>query len=147
MSCCYRDGLEIENGLRCAIRARRVNGLEERGTAPRFRLCSGKNGLGLGTGPRRHGKRARSEKSKATTERPPEFSNSVRRSAAPGTDARWIKLNYVALKKETEGIDDPRSRYYNQLVDRSKVAKVDWRSSEQMRRNDNLYKWGVVREP
>jgi D-alanyl-D-alanine dipeptidase len=40
--------------------------------------------------------------------------------------------------------DDPGSLYYNRLVDRSKVAKVDWRSSEQMRRDDVRYKWGVV---
>ena len=58
--------------------------------------------------------------------------------------ARWIKLAYLPLTKETEGIDDPRSRYYNKLVDRSRVAKVDWRSSEQMLRDDILYKWGVV---
>jgi D-alanyl-D-alanine dipeptidase len=58
-------------------------------------------------------------------------------------NARWIKLHYVPLTKTTEGVDDPRSRYYNQLVDRSRVARVDWRSSEQMRRGDDLYKWGV----
>ena len=57
--------------------------------------------------------------------------------------ASWIKLPYVPLTKNTEGVDDPRSRYYNQLVDRSKVAKVDWRSSEKMLRADILYKWGV----
>jgi D-alanyl-D-alanine dipeptidase len=62
---------------------------------------------------------------------------------APATSARWIKLRYVSLTPTTEGIDDPRSRYYNQLVDRSKVAQVDWQSSEQMRRADNLYKWGL----
>lgn len=62
---------------------------------------------------------------------------------APAANARWIKLHYVPLTKTTEGVDDPRSRYYNQLVDRSKVARVDWRSSEQMRRADDLYKWGV----
>ena len=62
---------------------------------------------------------------------------------APKSEARWIKLAYVALTNRTEGIDDAQSRYYNQLVDRSKVAKVDWRSSEQMLRNDVLYKWGV----
>ncbi len=62
---------------------------------------------------------------------------------APASSARWIKLRYVPLTKQTEGIDDPRSRYYNRLVDRSKVAKVDWHSSEQMRRTDNLYKWGI----
>ena len=63
---------------------------------------------------------------------------------APRSAARWIKLSYVPLTPQTEGIDDPHSRYYNQLVDRSKVAKVDWHSSEKMARADNLYKWGVV---
>jgi L,D-peptidoglycan transpeptidase YkuD (ErfK/YbiS/YcfS/YnhG family) len=63
---------------------------------------------------------------------------------APQRDARWIKLAYVRLKKDTEGVDDSRSRYYNQLVDRSRVARVDWQSSEQMLRADNLYKWGIV---
>lgn len=62
---------------------------------------------------------------------------------APASAARWIKLRYVPLTKETEGIDDPHSRYYNKLVDRAKVAKVDWHSSEQMLRADHLYKWGV----
>lgn len=60
--------------------------------------------------------------------------------------ARWIKLPYLALSKETEGIDDPASRYYTQLVNRSRIAHPDWRSSEQMLRKDVLYKWGVVVE-
>ena len=63
---------------------------------------------------------------------------------APARSAAWVKLPYLALSKQIEGIDDPNSRYYNKLVDRSKVAKIDWRSSEQMRRDDVLYKWGVV---
>ena len=63
---------------------------------------------------------------------------------APKSAARWIKLSYVPLTSQTEGIDDSHSRYYNQLVDRLKVAKVDWHSSEQMLRPDHLYKWGVV---
>lgn len=63
---------------------------------------------------------------------------------APARSAGWIKLPYLALSKRIEGIDDSRSRYYNKLVDRSTVAKVDWRSFEQMLREDALYKWGVV---
>ncbi|HSV63228.1 MAG TPA: L,D-transpeptidase family protein [Chthoniobacterales bacterium] len=63
---------------------------------------------------------------------------------APKPAARWIKLSYVPLTAQSEGIDDPHSRYYNQLVDRSKVARVDWHSSERMLRADDLYKWGVV---
>jgi L,D-peptidoglycan transpeptidase YkuD (ErfK/YbiS/YcfS/YnhG family) len=62
---------------------------------------------------------------------------------APAASASWIKLHYISLTKTTEGVDDARSRYYNQLVDRSQVARVDWRSSEQMRRADDLYKWGI----
>jgi D-alanyl-D-alanine dipeptidase len=58
--------------------------------------------------------------------------------------ASWIKLRYVALAKSTEGVDDPCSRYYNQLVDRSKITRVDWQTSEKMLRADVLYKWGLV---
>ncbi|MEN3370554.1 MAG: zinc D-Ala-D-Ala dipeptidase [Verrucomicrobiota bacterium] len=65
---------------------------------------------------------------------------------APARSAGWMKLPYLALSKQIEGVDDPGSRYYNQLVDRSKVARVDWRTSEQMLRNDDLYKWGIVVE-
>jgi D-alanyl-D-alanine dipeptidase len=63
---------------------------------------------------------------------------------APAPSARWMKLRYLPLTKQSEGIDDPRSHYYNRLVDRSKVARVDWRTSEQMMRTDDLYKWGIV---
>jgi D-alanyl-D-alanine dipeptidase len=63
---------------------------------------------------------------------------------APAESARWVKLSYVPLTKNIEGVDDPRSRYYNRLVDRTKVPRVDWSSSEKMRRDDHLYKWGVV---
>jgi D-alanyl-D-alanine dipeptidase len=62
----------------------------------------------------------------------------------PAASAAWVKLPYLALSKQIECIDDPNSRFYNKLVDRSKVAKVDWHSSEQMRRDDVRYKWGVV---
>ena len=61
---------------------------------------------------------------------------------APAQSANWVKLRYLSLTNQIEGIDDPKSGYYNRLVDRSKVAKVDWASSERMRREDDLYKWG-----
>jgi D-alanyl-D-alanine dipeptidase len=65
---------------------------------------------------------------------------------APRRSADWVKLPYLALSKQIEGVDDPRSRYYNQLVDRSKVARIDWRTSEQMLRADGVYKWGIFVE-
>ena len=46
---------------------------------------------------------------------------------APTRDAAWIRLQYVQLTKQMEGVDDSGSRYYNQLVDRSRVSRVDWR--------------------
>lgn len=62
---------------------------------------------------------------------------------ATASRASWIKLRYLPLTKDIEGVDDARSRYYNQLVDRSKVARVDWQTSEKMLRADVLYKWGL----
>lgn len=65
---------------------------------------------------------------------------------APAEQARWIRLRYVQSTKDTEGVDDPRSRYYSRLVDRAKVTRIDWRTSEKMLRADGLYKWGLVVE-
>ena len=45
---------------------------------------------------------------------------------------RVLFKGYLPLTNDTEGIDDPRSRYYNQLVNRSKVARGDWRTFERM---------------
>jgi D-alanyl-D-alanine dipeptidase len=65
---------------------------------------------------------------------------------APRYSALWINLPYMP-SKQIECIDDPNSRYYNRLVHRLGVAKIDWRSSEQMMlRDDVRYKWGVVVE-
>jgi len=63
---------------------------------------------------------------------------------ASAEEARWIKLPYRPLSPDVIGVDDPRSRYYNQLVVKSQIAKPDWQTSEQMYRGDVRYKWGVV---
>lgn len=62
---------------------------------------------------------------------------------APAEAAKWIRLPYIPLNADTEGVDDPKSRYYNRIVHRSEIAQPDWRSSEKMRRDDVLYKWGI----
>jgi L,D-peptidoglycan transpeptidase YkuD (ErfK/YbiS/YcfS/YnhG family) len=69
-----------------------------------------------------------------------------RLTAAFGYDAApaAVKLPYVHARAGIEAVDDPRSRYYNQIVDRAQVAKVDWKSSEKMRRSDDLYRCGIV---
>src|SRR5262249_41899634 len=53
------------------------------------------------------------------------------------------KLEYLALSPSIECVDDTDSRYYNKIEDRASVAP-DWKSSEHMRRSDELYRWGVV---
>ena len=57
-----------------------------------------------------------------------------------------IKMPYLALSENVVAIDDPRSRYYNQLIDKSKIKNRDWRSAEKMILADDRYKWGVFVE-
>jgi zinc D-Ala-D-Ala dipeptidase len=118
---------------------------KERG--PGFAVVVGKNGLGQGRGLVRLDLDGPPEKKEGDNRAPAGiFRLSSAFGYAPARSTGWVKLPYLALSKQVEGIDDPNSRYYNKLVDRSKVAKIDWRSSEQMRRDDVLYKWGVVVE-
>ena len=63
----------------------------------------------------------------------------ARASAAP------IRMPYLQISKNLVAVDDPKSRYYNQLVDKSKIKQPDWRSAEEMFELDP-YEWGVVVE-
>ncbi|MGB8354426.1 MAG: L,D-transpeptidase family protein [Chthoniobacteraceae bacterium] len=58
-------------------------------------------------------------------------------AAAPG-----IGLRYVPITAASVGVDDGRSRYYNEVVDADKVGR-DWRSGEVMLRKDGIYRWGA----
>lgn len=53
------------------------------------------------------------------------------------------RMSYVQLTPSVECVDDAKSRYYNRIVDRQHVSAPDWNSSEHMRRDDELYHWGV----
>jgi len=55
-----------------------------------------------------------------------------------------ITWPYLALDQNFVGVDDPESRYYNCIVDQSKLKQHDWKSAETMLRSDGLYKWGLV---
>jgi D-alanyl-D-alanine dipeptidase len=110
-----------------------------------FAVVVGKNGLGQGRGLIRLDFKGAPIKKEGDDRAPAGiFRLSSAFGYATARSAAWVKLPYLALSKQIEGIDDPNSRYYNTLVDRSKVARIDWRSSEQMRRDDILYKWGVI---
>lgn len=61
-------------------------------------------------------------------------------------DASWLRLPYVHATPSLRGVDDPESRFYNQLVDEARLptgVHPDWRSREVMRRDDGLYDWGI----
>lgn len=65
---------------------------------------------------------------------------------APASEAARLKLPYRQATPALECVDDASSRYYNQLIERPAVGSPDWKSSEQMRRADEFYRWGVVVE-
>jgi L,D-peptidoglycan transpeptidase YkuD (ErfK/YbiS/YcfS/YnhG family) len=56
---------------------------------------------------------------------------------------RGLKMPYLNLTSSIECVDDPGSKHYNRIVDRSVVAP-DWNSSEHMRDAGEAYRWGVV---
>jgi L,D-peptidoglycan transpeptidase YkuD (ErfK/YbiS/YcfS/YnhG family) len=112
---------------------------------PAFAVVAGKNGLGKGRGLIRLDLPGAPDKEEGDERAPAgifRLSSAFGYAAAPS--AAWVKLPYLALSNQIEGIDDPKSRYYNKLVDRSKTMQIDWSSSEKMRRDDVLYKWGVI---
>ena len=60
------------------------------------------------------------------------------------TAAQLTRFPYRQLSSSMRGVDDPRSRYYNRIVDRAQIGKPDWQSAEIMLRKDPLYDWGIV---
>jgi D-alanyl-D-alanine dipeptidase len=42
------------------------------------------------------------------------------------------RTDFRIITPTLEAVDDPKSRYYNQVVDRSRIAGPDWNSSEKM---------------
>ena len=61
-------------------------------------------------------------------------------------EARIARFPYLPLTADMEGVDDMTSRYYNRVVDATRIKDKDWKSSEAMLRGDDLYRWGVIIE-
>lgn len=53
------------------------------------------------------------------------------------------RMPYIPLTPSVECVDDPRSKFYNRVVDRATV-NVDWSSSEHMLYTNGQYRWGIV---
>ena len=67
----------------------------------------------------------------------------------PINEMKKLKMPYIHISDMTECIDDPNSKYYNEIVSRDEIQtedSVDWRSSEKMREAGIYYELGVVVE-
>jgi zinc D-Ala-D-Ala dipeptidase len=54
------------------------------------------------------------------------------------------RMPYLRITEHTVAVDDPASRYYNQIVDTTKIPDKDWRTAEKPVLADVRYKWGIV---
>ena len=66
------------------------------------------------------------------------FGNSLKGSAAV-TLLPWLECTPTL-----RGVDDAKSKYYNQIVDEDRITDKDWDSAEVMRREDGLYAMGLM---
>ncbi|MBE0550935.1 MAG: L,D-transpeptidase family protein [Ignavibacterium sp.] len=57
-----------------------------------------------------------------------------------------LKIPYIPVSEMVECIDDIKSDYYNQIISRDKIKKVDWNTSEKMYFADIWYEQGIVVE-
>ena len=62
---------------------------------------------------------------------------------APPGELSWMRLPYAALTSGADCVDDETSAYYNTVVDRASVPRVDWSSAEHMRQIAQ-YRLGVI---
>lgn len=60
---------------------------------------------------------------------------------APGAGTR---MPWQECTPTLRGVDDVKSRYYNQVVDEAAIPDKDWDSAEIMRREDGAYDTGLV---
>jgi len=56
---------------------------------------------------------------------------------------KHLKMPYFHADESLICVDDKNSMFYNQIVD-SSAEKKDWKSYEKMKRNDELYRLGVI---
>jgi len=58
----------------------------------------------------------------------------------------FLRLPYQQLTATTVAVDDPGSKYYNQIVDRSAIGYADWSRAESILRDGDSYRFGVMIE-
>lgn len=58
--------------------------------------------------------------------------------------AQSSSLPFLCASGDLKCVDDPASQHYNQIVDQTRVARIDWASCEDMLRPDTRYAIGAV---
>ena len=108
-------------------------------------MTLGAAGLAWGTGLHMIGSGTRPAKREGDERSPAGvFSLEFLYGYAPEEEAERFSMPYLSLDSTDECIDDPSSMYYNMIVDRRNVSRVDWKSSERMRFSGKYYEWGIV---
>ncbi|HEX3444977.1 MAG TPA: L,D-transpeptidase family protein [Chthoniobacterales bacterium] len=113
----------------------------------RFPCVVGKNGLGWGIGLHGTGILGEPRKKEGDGRAPAGiFRLNSCMGVTPAKKAGVLHMPYRQTTTSTVAVYDPRSRYYNRVVDRNTVERLDWSGAEQMLRPDGLYQWVVVVE-
>lgn len=108
-------------------------------------IVVGRNGLGWGSGLHSTNKLVGPVKQEGDGKSPAGIFNfGSAFGLAEADKATWIKLPYQNLSAFIECVDDVKSKCYNTIVDRSKIEKPDWNSSEKMKEIGEQYRWGIV---
>jgi zinc D-Ala-D-Ala dipeptidase len=112
-----------------------------------FPAMIGEHGLAWGIGLHGTGKPGEPKKREGDRKAP---AGVFRFGAVFGTaqpeQVRFLRLRYRQVTPTAEAVDDPKSKYYNQVVDRRSVPHPDWSSSESMLRVGGRYRLGVIIE-
>ena len=135
------DWRSVTGSLRKFERSNRSSPWRQAG--PPLPVVVGRRGLAWGAG--MHQVHAGAARKQEGDERAPAglFALTTIWGSATAASAGALRLPYRQARPTTEAVDDPRSAYYNQIVDRQQVAP-DWRSAEKMLRKDSLYEWVIV---
>lgn len=62
---------------------------------------------------------------------------------APEDSVAFLRMPYVHVSETLMCIEDTSSRAYNRIVDDART-QADWSSTDHMRREDDLYQWGMM---
>lgn len=102
----------------------------------------GRNGLGWGIGLADYRDRPGPAKQEGDLKSPAGiFALETAFGYAPQAD--FIRMPYAHVSETLMCIEDTSSRAYNRIVDEATV-QADWNSTDHMRRDDDLYEWGML---